>query len=81
MRFEKLFFCIIQRPLTHFTLLSRKLQLCFQQAGLLTYSNFGCLPISLKNSGGEFPKSKKRAYSSGNCPGFAPDSLLRVFSE
>jgi|BioPla2DNA2_1021312.scaffolds.fasta_scaffold00317_10 hypothetical protein len=65
MRFGKLFFCIMQRPLTHFTLLSRKLQLCFQQAGLLTYSNFGCLPISLKNSGGEFPKSKKELTAAG----------------
>lgn len=47
---------------------------CFEQAGLLTYSFFSCLPVKFtvaKNA-----KKLLRAYSSGNCTGFSPVSLL-----
>lgn len=46
----------------------------FESAGLLTYSLFSGLPV--KNTVAKNAKKLLRAYSSGNCTGFSPVSLL-----
>ena len=45
-------------------------------AGLLTHPSFGCLPGFLRNPVAQLPISFIKAYSSGDCSGIPPDSLL-----
>jgi len=45
-------------------------------AGLLTRSVFEAFPFAVANSGIGIQKLFLRAHSSGNCPGFTPDSLF-----
>lgn len=57
------------------SLFIRKLQMQLLMAGLLTYSLFAGLPFTVASQG---QKVLFRAYSSGNCSGFSPDSLLAL---
>jgi len=45
-------------------------------AGLLTYSLFTAFPSRTRGTVAKNGKQTKRAYSSGNCSGFPPDSLF-----
>jgi len=49
-------------------------------AGLLTYSLPEAFPFRLAEQWQRFSESFERAYSSGNCSGFSPDSLIKSYS-